>query len=78
MTVIQLDFSFSEPRIPFVTLKVISGYQREIQNKNNYSKVKENTSFRIHTERPPAERLSSGRAGDPVYFPSDSYEGPTT
>jgi hypothetical protein len=41
MTIIHQDIVSQTPRIPFVTLKVISHYQRKVQNKNNYSETKE-------------------------------------
>jgi len=52
------------PGVPFVTLTVISDSKRQTQKKI-ISRDKENISFRIPTERPTAERLSSGERRRP-------------
>jgi len=57
-------------RIPFVTLKDISGYQRKVQNKNNYSETNETLlpSSTRNGHLPSDCRVE--KAIDPMYLPS--------
>jgi hypothetical protein len=65
-------YSFSAPEIPFVTLKVISGYKTETQNKNNYSETKETFLLVSKWNKQLPRDCRVGRE-DPVYLPSGSW-----
>jgi len=57
-------------RILFVTIKVISGYQRKAQNKNNYSETKETLLLASTRNGQLPGVLSRGDSREPVYLPS--------
>ena len=71
MTIIHQDIVSQTPGIPFVTLKVVSGYKRETHNENNYSKAKE--AFLLLSKRNgQIPRDCRVERGDQVYLPSGS------
>jgi len=72
MSIIHQDIVSQTPGIPFVTLKVVSGYKRENQNKNNYSEAKVPLLL-LSTWNGQLPRDCRVGGGDRVYSPSGSW-----
>jgi hypothetical protein len=66
------------PGIPFITLKVISGYKRKTQNENNYSETKKTLFLLPHGTADCRETVDCGEKEPQRAFHLVPGEGPTT